>query len=1332
MKYEELLSQTTDASFETFMQIASQILPEEKKRAPWLGLSHGVKLLENDVELAQYMCAYGNMHKEKIDMALDAVKDVSIFSKHKITIIDWGCGQALATICFFDYLHRQGQIPNINEIILIEPSKCALNRAALNLSKYINPHKLRSVNKFINDVTSADIDTTGGMVLHFFSNILDISTVDVRHLFGIIDATINLEQLFFCVSPQNLGSSKIYEFAKFFDLSDADMVKEYSGKLIERGTISMLVFHRKGKKSDIVKVEFSRQYCAENELNLLLRNIIDEIEPTDTLEKNVLLFYQTAIEVERAKSAKVLDYYLYPMCIDADTDCIKFNIDIQDNSDFENEFKKNFDNKITKWPRNLNISIGIILNDKFYSILQYVYPHEFLRDFDISENFISVALSSFSFNSDIADVLEISADVIEVIETVMKDSSLENLEMILKDAISNDVVIDHQLRLALTSEDVAFSQIDSELKSLQREKFSNLLNDFLKGYIGNNNSGNLIDPDVLLHIVDMDESQRNAIATALNSRVSVITGPPGCGKTQMILNLMVNALIEGKKVLVASKNNKAVDNIKERFDLAEPDYNYFLRFGSREAIKDKLIPYLDDLLVKIPNIRADRASFRKSLKHYLKLRNIIVNGHKRINEYISICEKQSNCEVKLNRVVLETKKSTQRYKNKINNLDELYAAIIPFVESSYADLKDWRNWKEFFMLEIKKMRQKNYGIRKMIFLLFQKRQAIKRINRIISIMPEEFTDFVNEETAYENSLKSKGVDGIIDACCRIFTYIEQIVNYNCKLTQIESEYKANLKKARRVINTYNRLIEKLEEQLVILKRVYAPIPDAISNAKIEIASIGKSLFKGYIEGCLTSSNSTNYIARYKNYLPGQLCKEDEELNIYEEDAMHFLKVLRLNTVTSLSVKNAYPLQNEIFDMVIVDEASQCDIASALPLIQRTKQLVVVGDPMQLRHITSVNHGDELVIKNKLSIGENPFVHYVEKSLWDYCAELITTSPSLNHPVVLDCHYRCMPAIIGYSNEFFYRRRLGINLSVCTKESHSDLIPKGLIWVDVKGEQKSDSQNVNMAEVEESVKIAEDMARKYPEVSIGIISPFKDQAQEINAKLSDEFDKRIVSDTVHKFQGDEKDVIIYSLVVTDNSPDSKMRWIDCSMPNIVNVAITRARSALYIVGNKDYVKRKSTINLPLGFLANYADRKIGVEPKDNTVTYVIDTNVFISCPDIIENISSSDNIVISAKVVDELDKLKVVLCDKERCNAERALRNINNKLKLSKIRIECADLHYLPIDFSGKNPDNQILSVALKYKNQNCVLLTSDNGLLIKAKCLGIKTDTLKSFLTKTV
>ena len=114
----------------------------------------------------------------------------------------------------------------------------------------------------------------------------------------------------------------------------------------------------------------------------------------------------------------------------------------------------------------------------------------------------------------------------------------------------------------------------------------------------------------------------------------------------------------------------------------------------------------------------------------------------------------------------------------------------------------------------------------------------------------------------------------------------------------------------------------------------------------------------------------------------------------------------------------------------------------------------------------------------------------------------------------------------------------------------------------------------------------------------------------------------------------------------------------------------------------------------------------------------------------DKIGKNNQIILSAKVVDELDKLKITLNDEDKRNDEKALRNINRALDDSNVSFEVANTNLLPIDFNRRSPDNLILSVALKYKDENPLLLTSDNGLQVKAKGLKIATISLKDFLKR--
>lgn len=135
-------------------------------------------------------------------------------------------------------------------------------------------------------------------------------------------------------------------------------------------------------------------------------------------------------------------------------------------------------------------------------------------------------------------------------------------------------------------------------------------------------------------------------------------------------------------------------------------------------------------------------------------------------------------------------------------------------------------------------------------------------------------------------------------------------------------------------------------------------------------------------------------------------------------------------------------------------------------------------------------------------------------------------------------------------------------------------------------------------------------------------------------------------------------------------------------------------------------------------------------KNKQNLYIIDTNVFVDYPDIITRIDKEYPIILSAKVLDELDYLKSTLDNDGKIKVQKALKSINRNIDSRDLRMEIADLTLLPIDFSKRSPDNMILTVALKFIAENPILLTSDNGLQIKAKGLGMTSISLNEFLKR--
>ncbi|MDA3823153.1 MAG: AAA domain-containing protein, partial [Bacteroidales bacterium] len=113
----------------------------------------------------------------------------------------------------------------------------------------------------------------------------------------------------------------------------------------------------------------------------------------------------------------------------------------------------------------------------------------------------------------------------------------------------------------------------------------------------------------LLELLPLNNEQRESINKSLSQPISIITGPPGTGKSQVVTNLLLNAVWQGKKVLFASKNNKAVDVVEERLN-ALANRNIMIRAGGSD-FKSKVANYILNLLSISPTV--DEISYKKNI-----------------------------------------------------------------------------------------------------------------------------------------------------------------------------------------------------------------------------------------------------------------------------------------------------------------------------------------------------------------------------------------------------------------------------------------------------------------------------------------------------------------------------------------------------------------------------------------------------------------------------------------------------------------------------------------------------------------------------------------------
>ena len=134
------------------------------------------------------------------------------------------------------------------------------------------------------------------------------------------------------------------------------------------------------------------------------------------------------------------------------------------------------------------------------------------------------------------------------------------------------------------------------------------------------------------------------------------------------------------------------------------------------------------------------------------------------------------------------------------------------------------------------------------------------------------------------------------------------------------------------------------------------------------------------------------------------------------------KILPCWAVTSLSARGRLPFEPGLFDLVVIDEASQCDIASALPLLLRARRAVIIGDPLQLKHVSTVAPQQDrlLLAAHGLAEGSAAWAYSVN-SLFDLARSLCRHEDIVN----LRDHHRSHRDIITFSNRHFYRGGLRI-------------------------------------------------------------------------------------------------------------------------------------------------------------------------------------------------------------------------------------------------------------------------------------------------------------------
>lgn len=318
------------------------------------------------------------------------------------------------------------------------------------------------------------------------------------------------------------------------------------------------------------------------------------------------------------------------------------------------------------------------------------------------------------------------------------------------------------------------------------------------------------------------------------------------------------------------------------------------------------------------------------------------------------------------------------------------------------------------------------------------------------------------------------------------------------------------------------------------------------------------------------------------------------------------------------ISQYFPMEENLIDILIIDEASQVSIADSVSLILRAKQVVVLGDELQYGAVGAYNVNrvyaaqyfreilDGYEKDYHVTIGDTEkqaLVDEVSKEIheedqeseiifkpeegtkeWLKTFNIRTSTLSFaralrNYSISLDTHFRSFSEIIDYSNEFFYKPS---QIPLIVNRIRTKPINEVLRFIEVQTKGNA-GNNINLDEIDAIKKDIENLLANGFKGSIGIITSFREQKFQMEELLRKEMDNFHVLERDHKLaiwfvgevQGEERDIVYYSLVEDKKIGNGSLRNIypipNGTADNIrklkmqrLNVGFSRAKDTMVFV------------------------------------------------------------------------------------------------------------------------------------------------------------------------
>lgn len=721
------------------------------------------------------------------------------------------------------------------------------------------------------------------------------------------------------------------------------------------------------------------------------------------------------------------------------------------------------------------------------------------------------------------NALEEDVDIIDIAQKIyhtrtwkwQEEIDPENLNTHIMSEIEDDGI--YNKAILLRTDASQYTQgLEHELVELSRMSEDQYRQTALYDWIHSNvDEKGAVSNEQLLEVLPLNAEQTNSIKTALSSKLTVITGPPGTGKSQVVTNLIVNLAWKGRNAIFSSKNNKAVDVVEKRVN-GLTNRPIMLRMGSNQEA-NALVTFLTDMLAHRQADGNDKGEYQNVKQLYDSLQ-LQIDGLIHAKENI-----------------IKVRNELDLVERGICSIRNEWDKYIPQINAEKLAILDEAIEKSLYLYDRTQYQKQNIII-KLIWKLISK-SRIDAYNISINELNDILLGY-NKSININNSLDS---DDLFPIVLKIQEDFSSIVKYKNLLSRLRGL----------------KTLEEIDKNLISLKKELSDVALQLWNQWIKTIGFRIPLSLRRIVA--------NYIATI-SLLDGDTIEDNAQLYDIQRQIREILPIC---AVTSLSVNRRIPFVAGMYNTLIIDEASQCDIPSILPLLYRCKSSVIIGDSKQLNHITGLSKQQDINLLNKYGI--SPRWSYNAISLYGFAESICNPS----NIIKLKDHHRCHGDIIEFSNQEFY----GGDLRIATNYSYlKHDYALGVRWINVEGRtcRPYNGSAYNKQEIEEIVKQLKHLVLNNYKGSIGVVTPFKAQAERINRLLEQETElynkllsnNMFLADTVHKFQGDEKDLIIFSTVISNGTMPGAISFLK-NTGNLFNVAITRAKSTLLVVGDKEF-------------------------------------------------------------------------------------------------------------------------------------------------------------------